>query len=211
DGCLDRLGVRHVPLLILTHSHADHIDGTAGVRSDRTVHSVLVTPSTFGREARHASSVPMRAAAAGQHWTIGDLTLTVLGPPPTAPRLSASDEGTELNNASIVLVARAPGFSTLLSGDVELDAQRALASSVPPVQVLKVPHHGSRSQDPAFFSAARAPISIISVGKENDYGHPSPATLALLHRQGTRTHRTDQDGDIAITRTGAGLSVVTRH
>jgi competence protein ComEC len=209
DGCLDRLGIQHVPLLVLTHSHADHIDGTAGVRHDRTIHTVLVTPSAFGREARHTFDLPMRAAAAGQRWTIGDLTLTVLGPSPTTPRLSASDEGTELNNASIVLVARAPGFSALLPGDVELDAQRALAASVPTVHVLKVPHHGSRSQDRAFFTAAHPAISIISVGEENDYGHPSLSTLTLL--QGTRTHRTDREGDIAITRTATGLAVVTRH
>jgi competence protein ComEC len=211
DGCLDRLGVREVPLLILTHSHADHIDGTAGVRDGRTVHTALVTPSGFGREARHTAGLPVRAAMTGQRWSVGSLTLTVLGPPPTAPRLSASADGTLLNNASVVLVARAPGFSALLAGDVEEEAQRALTVSVPHVQVLKVPHHGSRSQSPLFFAAARSAISIISVGKENDYGHPSPSTLALLRHQGTRIHRTDQQGDIAITRTPTGLAVVPRH
>ncbi|WP_395106969.1 ComEC/Rec2 family competence protein [Actinomadura sp. SCN-SB] len=211
DACLDRLGVRQVPLLVLTHSHADHIEGTAGVRQGRVIHTVLVTPSSFGREARHAFGLTLRTAMTGQRWSIGDLTLSVLGPPPSAPRLSASDDGTMLNNASIVLVARAPGFSALLAGDVEEEAQRALSPSIPPVHVLKVPHHGSRSQSAPFFAAARPAVSIISVGKENDYGHPSPATLALLNHQGTRIHRTDQHGDIAITRTATGLSVVTRH
>ncbi|XVQ13399.1 ComEC/Rec2 family competence protein [Spirillospora sp. CA-255316] len=211
NGCLERLGVKEIPMLVLTHPHADHIGGTAGVRHGRTVRMALITPAGFGREARYTKGLTVRPALAGQRWDIGRLNLTVLGPPPATPRLSPSDDGSEMNNASIVLVARSPGFSALLAGDAEIDAQRALAPSVPPVHVLKVPHHGSRSQDPAFFAAARPSISIISAGKENDYGHPSPPTLTLLRSQGTRIHRTDQSGDIAVVRTATGLSVVTRR
>jgi competence protein ComEC len=74
-----------------------------------------------------------------------------------------------------------------------------------------VPHHGSRSQDPAFFAATRSSVSIISAGAENDYGHPAPATLDLLKRHGMRIHRTDQEGDVAIVRTRGGPAVVTRR
>ena len=210
DGCLERLGVREIPMLVLTHPHADHIGGTAGARRGRTVRMALVTPSGFGREARHIGGLTVRPAQAGQRWDIGRLSLTVLWPPAGTPPLSPSDDGGELNNASIVLVARGPGFSALLAGDAEAEAQRALAPSVPPVHVLKVPHHGSRSQDPAFFAAARPLISIVSSGKDNDYGHPSPPTLALLRAQGARVHRTDRSGDIAVVRTAGGLSVVAR-
>ncbi|WP_344598348.1 ComEC/Rec2 family competence protein [Actinomadura vinacea] len=211
NGCLERLGVREVPILVLTHPHADHIVGTPGVRQGRAVRMALITPSGFGREARHAHGLTIRPASAGQRWSIGHLTLTIIGPPPTTPRLSPSDDGSALNNASIVLVARSPGFSGLLAGDVEIEAQRALIPSVPRVQVLKVPHHGSRSQDPGFFAAARPSISIVSAGKGNDYGHPSPPTLTLLRNLGTRIHRTDLNGDIAVVRTTTGLSVVTRQ
>jgi competence protein ComEC len=81
---------------------------------------------------------------------------------------------------------------------------------VPQVDVLKVPHHGSRRQDPGFLAAARAQIAITSVGAGNDYGHPAAATLALLGRLGMRVYRTDHDGDVAVLRTGAGMSVLTR-
>ncbi|MGI5168396.1 ComEC/Rec2 family competence protein [Spirillospora sp. CA-253888] len=211
EACLDRLDVREVPLLVLTHPHADHIDGIAGVRRGRAVRTVLTTPRSSGREARLGRGLDVRAALPGQRWSVADLTLSVLGPLTTGPRLAGTDDGGTINNASLVLVARSPAFSALLTGDVEIEAQRSLAPLVPPVQVLKVPHHGSRSQDRAFLTAARAPVSLISVGRENDYGHPSRATLSLLERLGTRVHRTDLAGDIAVVRTAGGLAVVRRR
>lgn len=211
DRCLRRLGVRDVPLLVLTHPHADHINGTPGVRHGRTVHRVLTTPLTSGREARYTSGIPIGPAEPGQQWRIGELTLSVLAPPGTGPPLSAQDDGTTVNNASVVLLARKPGFSALLAGDIEADAQRALEPAVPRVQVLKIPHHGSRSQDPRFLAAAHAAVSLISVGAHNDYGHPSPATLHLLSRLHTRIYRTDQEGDMAVVRTATAVTVVSRH
>ncbi|MCQ0004609.1 ComEC/Rec2 family competence protein [Actinomadura madurae] len=210
DGCLRRLHIKDVPLLILTHPHADHINGTTGVMNNRTVHSVLTTSRTSGREARLTHGLPMRRAHAGQQWRVGELTLSILAPQ-TTPALSPKDDGTTINNASVVLVARRPGFSALLAGDIEADAQRALASAVPRVHVLKVPHHGSRSQAPGFLAAAHAPISVISVGAHNDYGHPSPATLGLLQRLRSQIHRTDKEGDIAFASARAGITVIPRN
>ncbi|MQY02758.1 ComEC/Rec2 family competence protein [Actinomadura macrotermitis] len=211
DACLHRLGVRDVPLLVLTHPHADHIDGVPGVRRGCTVRMVLTTPRGPGRETRFTGGLTTGFAQAGARWSVGDLSLSVLGPPPSGARLTPADDGTTINNASVVLVARRPGFSALLAGDAEEEAQRSLADGVPPVQVLKVPHHGSRSQDRGFLAAAHAAISIVSVGRDNDYGHPSRSTLDLLERIGTRVHRTDREGDIAVVRTRGGLAVVSRH
>lgn len=211
DRCLRRLHITDVPLLVLTHPHADHINGTSGVMRGRTVHEILTTPRTSGREARSARGVSVRPAQAGQQWRVGGLTLSVLAPPTAGPALDSGDDGTTINNASLVLVARMPGFSALLTGDIEVEAQRALEYAVPHVQVLKVPHHGSPSQDPPFLAAAHASISLISVGEHNDYGHPSPVTVGLLRRLHTQVHRTDQEGDIAIARTATGLATVPRR
>ncbi|HVE31141.1 MAG TPA: competence protein ComEC, partial [Mycobacteriales bacterium] len=76
--------------------------------------------------------------------------------------------------------------------------------------VLKVPHHGSAYQSPAFLRAVHASVGVISVGRDNDYGHPSPALLHELDRLGIRAERTDLDGDVAVTLRDGGLSVVTR-
>jgi competence protein ComEC len=216
DGCLERLGVRTVALLVLTHPHADHVNGVPGVRHGRTVGAVLPSPLSEGEESRFLRGLGIRAAAPGQSWQAGPLTLSVLAPGPAGPKVSTRDDGTTVNNASVVLVARwtaggeLPALSALLSGDVESEAQHDLAPGVPAVDVLKVPHHGSRRQDPGFLAATRARIAVASVGAGNDYGHPAGPTLALLGRLGMRVYRTDQAGDIAVLRTRTGPAVVTR-
>ena len=58
-------------------------------------------------------------------------------------------------------------------------------------------------------AATHALVAVISVGAHNDYGHPSPATLALLRQLGAHTYRTDLDGDIAIVERAGQLAVVT--
>jgi competence protein ComEC len=211
DDCLTRLGVRAVPLLVLTHPHADHVDGVPGVLDGRAVGTVL----TSGRAAPHAPprlrAGQVRAAEPGQRWTVGGLSLTVLAPASHGPRVPADADGAAVNNASVVMVARWPGLGVLLTGDVEEEAQRALVAGLPPVDVIKVPHHGSRTQDPAFLAAARARVAVVSAGAGNDYGHPAPATLALLRALGTRIFRTDLAGSVAVVRTGTGLAVVTQN
>ncbi|MEO5877462.1 MAG: ComEC/Rec2 family competence protein [Streptosporangiaceae bacterium] len=201
DRCLDELGVREVPLLIITHPHLDHDGGLAGVSRGRHVGTLVPSPRT--EDARPGVS----PAEPGRRWTVGALTLEVLGPPPGAP-VSPQDSGTTVNNASVVLVARWPGLSVLLAGDVEEQAQAGLEGLVPQVDVLKVPHHGSGRQLPGFLAAAHARISVISVGAHNDYGHPSARALQLL--KGSRIYRTDRDGAVAVCVPGGGITVVAR-
>ena len=100
----------------------------------------------------------------------------------------------------------------LLTGDAEVEAQEALLRTGTDLraEVLKVPHHGSAYQSPAFLRAVHASVGVISVGRGNDYGHPSPALLHELDRLGMRTERTDLDGDVAVIVRNRGLNVVTR-
>jgi competence protein ComEC len=211
DRCLRDLGVGTIPLIVLTHPHADHIDGLPGVLRGRTVGSIVISPDSDGEERRLLSGRTPRTTRPGDVWTIGPLTLTVLGPlNPT--RVNPDDSGTTVNDASVVMLARWPGLSVLLCGDVEIEAQRELlASGVPPAQVLKIPHHGSSHQDPAFLAAVHARVAIASVGAHNDYGHPAPSTMSELTHLGEHVYRTDRDGDVAVIHTAAGLAVVTRH
>jgi competence protein ComEC len=76
--------------------------------------------------------------------------------------------------------------------------------------VLKVPHHGSRYQEPAFLAAAAPRVAITSVGADNDYGHPSAATENLISSLGAQARRTDRDGDVAVVGTKENLRVVAR-
>ena len=127
--------------------------------------------------------------------------------------MPTGEEGSAENNASLVLLVDVGGTRLLLTGDVEPPAQQALLGSGVDLRahVLKVPHHGSRYQDPDFLTAIGAQLAVISVGADNDYGHPAAETIALLERVRTRVERTDIDGDIAIVSTASGLSVASRQ
>ncbi|MDA0634944.1 ComEC/Rec2 family competence protein [Nonomuraea sp. MCN248] len=217
DRCLRRLGVRDVPLVILTHPHADHIDGLAGVHRDRRVGAVVTSPHrpSAPQSVRLSADlarrrVPEQAARPGTRWRLGPSEVTVVAPDATSAE-EGPGEGSAANNASIVLHVRWRSGSALLSGDIESEAQeRLLRGALPQADVLKVPHHGSPRQVPAFFAAVRARAALVSVGADNDYGHPAPSTLGLLHRLGMRVHRTDRSGDLAVIEGEGGLAVVSR-
>ncbi|RKS73877.1 competence protein ComEC [Motilibacter peucedani] len=203
DACLRDLGVRRVAEVVLTHFHADHVEGLPGVLRHRSVAEVTVTtlPDPSAEVARvrgwaRAAGVPLRTVQVGEVRSVGGARWRVL-----APLHAAAEAGP--NNASIVLLVQVAGLRVLLTGDVEPPAQQALMARAAetlggPVDVLKVPHHGSANQDPAFLSYLHPRISLVSVGLGNDYGHPAPATVASLTRLGSLVGRTDRDGDLAV-------------
>lgn len=219
DRCLRRLDITDVPLVILTHPHADHIDGLSGVLRGRRVGAVVVSPQrTLDNQASRLTAdlarqrIPQWTAPPGTHWRLGPSELTVLAPEPTRDPPTGQGEGSAANNSSVVVHVRWRAGSALLSGDIETEAQDALlrGGMLPPADILKVPHHGSPRQDPAFFGAVSARAALISVGEGNDYGHPAQPTLSLLRRLGARVYRTDRSGDLAVVEREGRLAIVTR-
>jgi competence protein ComEC len=101
------------------------------------------------------------------------------------------------------------GITLLLPGDVETPAQEAILNLVSDLSatVIKVPHHGSRNQSTNFAKRVQAQIAIISVGKDNEYGHPAPETVFLYETTGAKVIRTDQHGSIAISTDGDKLKL----
>ncbi len=219
DRCLARLGVRALPVVVLTHFHADHIDGLPAVLADHPTGEVEVTgieePAYGAVQVRRwaaAAQVPVRVPAYGEVRRVGNLTWQVVGPLQSPTHERHDEGGSPANNASLVLMVRTHGVRILMGGDMEPEAQAAVASSLPGLRadVLKVPHHGSRYQDPALLSGLGARLAVVSVGRENDYGHPALSTIQLLRRAGMRVARTDLGGDVAVTVRQGRLEVRSR-
>jgi competence protein ComEC len=135
--------------------------------------------------------------------------LTVIG-----PYEPLHGTNSDPNNNSLVLRAEVKGETVLLPGDAETEEQdellRHLGAGALRADVLKVAHHGSSYQAPEFLDAIDPAVALVSVGKDNDYGHPNASLLARLARGGARVLRTDQSGDLAAVATGHGLAVVAR-
>ncbi|BCN64567.1 competence protein ComEC [Prescottella equi] len=219
DRCLRRLGIDEIPLLVVTHLHADHYGGLDAVLHGRSVGAVAIGPASlpeggfrFVSAAASRADVPLVRLAAGRQLTVGAVRITVLGPLLPEPRTPAAAED-GANDASLVLMAETAAGRLLLTGDVEEGGQRALLRSKIPLRadVLKVPHHGSRTTSPEFLDAVRPRVALVSVGADNTFGHPNPGILQRLAALGAVTVRTDRDGDVAVARSGSGALAVVGH
>ncbi len=209
---LAALGVARLDLVVASHAHADHVAGFPAVLARHPV-GLLLEPgcpsesAPYDRflEAARAEDVPLRRPRGGVSLQLGGLRVEVLGPDECA-RDSPNDD-------SIVLLlayeeAGYAGAAILFPGDAEVPAQRDLLDDRDPVaaDVLKVPHHGGATSDPAFFRAVGAGLAVVSVG-ENEYGHPVPETLHALREAGATVVRTDLAGDVTVRFEPGGVRV----
>jgi competence protein ComEC len=218
--CLDRLGVRSVSLVLLSHLHADHIGGLGAVLHDVPVGAVAVGESRVPhwawqqvRAESAAAHVPLVQIARGDRLSWPGLSLAAIAPLAGDGRVyDASPDGTEINDTSVVLRARTAAGSILLPGDIEIPAQADLLDSRARLaaDVLKIPHHGSRYSLARFLAAVHPRIAVASVGAGNSYGHPSPLTLSRLRRDGALVLRTDRAGSVAIVAEPRGPEAVRR-
>ena len=168
NDCLRKLDVKTIDALILTHFHADHVEGFELVKNRHEIKAVYMTwvedPIYEVKKIRELlngfKTIQMKA---GDSLKVGDINIKCLWPTPKKMTI-----GSIPNNASIVNLVTIKNASFLLTGDIEPPAQEAIRNlwKIPQIDVVKVPHHGSKFQDSKFPLWTRARLALISVGEE---------------------------------------------
>jgi competence protein ComEC len=217
-ACLDQVGVDAIPLLVLTHYHADHVGGLEALLGSRPVGRVIVSPMSSPVATAAAikaelaqRGIPESVAVPGQEFTVGDAQWRTIAVDAEIGTGVDTGESSAENNSSIVGRVSVPGLSVLVTGDLEPEGQAAALAEGADVRatVLKVPHHGSSRQDPDFLAATGARIALVEVGLDNTYGHPAAKTLRALEGLGMQILRTDQQGAVAISVAAGRWNVTT--
>lgn len=224
DRVIDRLsqtlppGDRDIELMILTHPHADHVNGLIAVTERFTVRHVLETSVPYEQGAYKIwqtllrdQQVPISIARSGQHYAIGQARLDVLWPALDLRQTNIfgdnAAEGGGVNDTSVVLKLHCGGSDAMLMGDASSEIEERIIDGGVNVQaaLLKIGHHGSRfSSNPRFLRAVHATWAVISDGAGNSYHHPHPTALLRLEQAGLRVLRTDVLGDVKLYTDGQG-------
>jgi competence protein ComEC len=214
DRCLDDLGIDRLPLVLLSHLDADHVGGLAGALGGRAVGQVATGALSPVDDRVPAMEALVRRSGAerihllpGERRRVGEVTLEVLAPDPGLAGAAA-----EANDLSLVVRATVHGVRVLFTGDLGAEAEARLRSTGTDLRadVLKVPHHGSADADAEFLGASQARVALISVGADNNYGHPARTLLDTLTRAGMAVHRTDREGALVVAGTAVAWGVAAR-
>jgi competence protein ComEC len=211
-----------IDLAIVSHPHPDHYLGFAALDVPvRELWSISEPESPHAEFASLAAELA-RGGTRLAHPPLGvvrseaGVELLVWGPRYAPrqgePEVEAADPVRTVNDNSLVVEVRYAGRSVLFAGDLEREGEDALvAAGLAHVDVVKVPHHGSpTSSSPGFVAATHPAVAVISCGRANAFGFPSPAVVARWAGAGAAVERTDVSGAITVTIDVGGALAVSR-
>ena len=208
------LGRTRVDYVLATHADADHIGGLSDVVRNFQVGEAIVghVPAADSEYDQFVAAAGRRGIAlsmvrAGETFEIDGVKIEVVWPPPDYGQPVTSG-----NNDSVVLRLVYGSVSILFAGDIERAAEDSLIASGVELRsdLLKVPHHGSRtSSSEAFIDAVNPRYGVISVGERSRFGHPHPAVVNRYAARGIRLLQTGRDGTVTVTTDGGTLEVST--
>ncbi|MBI3385620.1 hypothetical protein HY031_00890, partial [Candidatus Gottesmanbacteria bacterium] len=230
-GCLGKhmpFWDRDLDLAVLSHPQSDHMEGFVSVLERYRVGYFVrsdITNTSEGYQKLHEliqqKKIAEKLVTSGDQVTIGKTSFAIIWPSDNQIALMHRQKNTitdrqgknvlgsqsqaNLNDGSVVLWLRYGSFDALFPGDADNHVNRQFTGTPladETVEVLKVPHHGSKTgMTESFVTWLKPKLAIISVGK-NSYGHPSKEAMNLLSSVGSRILRTDQKGDIEVVSDG---------
>jgi competence protein ComEC len=199
-------GVKKIDFIVLSHPHPDHYGGLIYIMENFKVGQVWLTGRTAYESGDffnvvNKKKIPYKILARGDVLASGKYRIYVLHPyggfHAGSPRGAYSNQ----NSDSMVLRVEADGSSILFTGDIEQEAEEDLVFLGDSLQsdVLKVPHHGSRTSIfGSFIEAVKPGLAVISVGRNNYFHHPHISALDTYQDSGIRVLRTDLDGAVEV-------------
>ncbi len=195
---LKRKGVKKLDALILSHSHEDHAGGASLIANTFNT-SRIIYPYADSYEFKDLKTDMHSPAAKGDTFSFGDCVISILSP----DRSFITDDK---NEYSMIFRVDYGESSYLFTGDAEEDTLENVYGL--DTDVLKVPHHGSKNGlSKTLVSSISPEISVISVGRNNRYGHPHDQTLDLLENSGSYIYRTDKHGMIKLKSKKDGIFI----
>ena len=205
-------GYSHIDYILATHADADHIQGLADVASNFDIGETL-----FGREPQNDPEfwalksvldrrhIACKLISRGNQMNFGGAIVEVL-----YPMRDASPDAVSDNNHSVVLRIVYGNRAFLLTGDIESDAERELVDGggILRSDLVKVPHHGSRTSSTSeFVQAAHPTFAVISVGRHSRFGHPHKQVVERWFAAGAEVMTTGEKGTISVSTDGHDIEI----
>ena len=201
-------GITELEYVVGTHPHEDHIGGMDDVINNIDVNEIMLTKSEYTNStyedvlsAAKEHNVKEIYPATGEIFSLGDAVFTIMAP-------NRSDY-LEVNNESLVIKMTYGNVSYLFCGDAEIESEYDMVENGVDLSadVIKLGHHGSNtSSSQMILKTVKPSYAIISVGKDNSYGHPAAEILNRLKEYGIRYFRTDKEGNIISVTDGKNIS-----
>lgn len=202
-------GYSDIDYLVATHPHTDHIGSMGYIVRNFEIGSVYMpkvsaNTKTYENLLESISDKGLKVKSAKEGTIIkenNDLTVEVVAP--------ATIDSGDLNNCSLVMKITYKDVSYLFTGDAEKKELKEITSDISS-DVLKVGHHGSSTSTyEEFLEAVNPAIAVISVGEDNEYGHPHESTITLLEEFDCEIYRTDEDDTVKVSTDGYEITVDT--
>ncbi|AHF07063.1 ComEC/Rec2 family competence protein [Desulfitobacterium metallireducens] len=202
-------GVKRLDLTIWTHPHSDHIGGADAVTKAFDIGQIVMPKQTSSTQSFRSlltaisqKGLKITEAKAGLKLDLGsEVKAEMLAP--------NSTQYEEVNDYSAVLRLTYGQTAFLFTGDAQSESEQEMMNAGYDLRadVLKVGHHGSRTSTSAAFLARVQPeYAVISVGNDNDYGHPTVNTLTRLQKAGVSLYRTDESGTVVAESDGKNIT-----